>query len=111
MKPSYVILTIDIKQERTRPMKATEAGAQAIYLFIAELHGFKKGSVIDKEIFGLLCYQQHKVHDLDLSKEEDRKQLYENIWLERLYNELDNFYSTDCYEWKVPIELDASALT
>lgn len=118
---------------------ATTKGAEAIFLFIAELNGFKEGTKIDKINFGKACYVNTKFHKLDLRKEEDRKDLHENIWLERLYNELDSFYqlgtettiqiqknlvrrglrtidqllanpSTNFY-WSVPIELDASALT
>lgn len=147
---------------------ATEEGAKAIYLFIAELHGFKDGSLLDKELFGVECYNSRKLHNLtiesreltarivkelitdeeiaeaneaitdtefgsldyeyavmqleslisiknNISKrehlraEEDRKELHENIWLERLYDELDAYNTQDIHHWSTPIELDASA--
>lgn len=90
---------------------ATDAGATAIYLFIAELHGFKNGSAIDKELFGVECYLKCKLHDLDLTVEADRAELHENIWLERLYDELDAYTTNEVHYWSTPIELDASALT
>lgn len=90
---------------------ATENGAKAIHLFIAELVGFRNGSIIDKEIFGIECYQQRRLHDIDLDTEEGRADLFENIWLERLYYELDAYHSKDEHYWSTPVELDASALT
>lgn len=94
-------------------------------LFIAELLGFKTGTVEDKVNFGLKCYAHQNYHSLDLSNEEDRKDLHENIWLERIYNELDQVHGVNCptsralalsmetisdsYQWSVPIECDASA--
>lgn len=110
---------------------ATAKGAKAIMLFIAELNGFKKGTVKDKYDFGVRCWLHNTLHELDLTDEDDRSELHENIWLERLYAELDNYYNatpghkitarvkndisfmestarTD-YKWETPIELDASA--
>lgn len=118
---------------------ATQKGANAIFLFIAELNGFRNGTKVDKLSYGQQCYLKSTLHQLDLTDEEDRKDLHENIWLERLYNELDQYFqlgtdttiniqknlvlkglrtiddlmanpATD-FQWSVPIELDASALT
>lgn len=114
---------------------ATMKGAKAIFLFIAELNGFRDGTVTDKLAFGQECYVEGRTHKLDYKSEEDRKDLHENIWLERLYEELDNFFQlgplagmkrrwvsegskslewlmsdpSTTFEWSVPIELDASA--
>lgn len=110
---------------------ATHKGATAIFLFIAELQGFKKGKVAEKEAHGIQCYLGHVLHELDIADEEDRKDIHENIWLERLYDDLDLYYqlvnkpvskaialgdgkiakllsdpATDHY-WTVPIECDA----
>jgi hypothetical protein len=104
---------------------------EAVFLFIAELTGsFKPGSgnVELKIACGQTDYIQNKLHELDLTDEEDRKKLHENIWLERLYSELDQYFSLpkgdaltrhlavhdgdyreESYKWSVPIELDASA--
>ena len=103
----------------------------AVFLFVAELTGsFISGSGnVDTKIG---CGQQDYINnvflELDLDCEEDRKSLHENIWLERLYKELDQYfmlpvgsdderltavmsgrYREDSYKWTVPIELDASA--
>lgn len=95
--------------------EATSQGATAIYLFIAELLGFKDGSVLDKELFGLNCYNEYKLHELDLNDEDDRSELYENIWLERLYDDLEAYHlalqNGTTHKWSTPLELDASALT
>ena len=105
----------------------------AVFLFIAELTGsFTPGSgdVNTKLECGQADYINHNLHDLDLESEEDRADLHENIWLERLYDELDEYfrlqkgstigrhlsvhlgtcYREESYKWAVPIELDASAL-
>lgn len=104
---------------------------EAVFLFIAELTGsFKAGSgtVKDKIMHGQNDYVQNNLHEFDLNDEEDRKELHENMWLERLYAELDQYfrlpkgdtltrhlsvydgyYRDESYKWTVPIELDASA--
>jgi hypothetical protein len=110
----------------------------AVFLFIAELTGsFVPGSGNEdtKIKCGQTDYINNNLHDLDLDNEEDRKEVHENVWLERLYNELDEYfiltstkgsvlgdrkilrwlfidqekYSTETYKWTVPIELDASS--
>jgi len=70
--------------ERFR-VRATEKGMKNIYLFIAEIHGFKKGTIEDKINFGRDKYYRYDYLDLDYSIEEDRKEAFENIWLERVY--------------------------
>lgn len=84
----------------------------AVYLFIAELAGYKIGTVKEKLAFGKNCF---KNNDLPEYTEEN---MPEYIWLERLYNELTKYYTfvglggdTAEFHWSVPIELDASALT
>lgn len=104
----------------------------AIMLFIAELTGSfiaGSGTEADKIKCGQRDYVQNNLHDLDLSTEEGRKDLHENMWLERLYDDLDEYfeiggkyldvvralaiheesYRNETYKWSVPIELDASA--
>lgn len=103
----------------------------AVFLFIAELNGsFTPGSG-NKELkinCGQLDYIHHRHPKLDLTKEDDRKDLHESMWLERLYNELDKYfgitggaeyerrlavdsewYKPTSYKWTVPIECDAGA--
>lgn len=109
---------------------ATQQGAKAIYLFIAELNGFKQGTEADKVEFGKECYINHKLHNPDVTTEEGRKDFHEDIWLGRLYADLDKFYElgdttlftskkrsnalakahhSTTHLWTTPIELDASA--
>jgi hypothetical protein len=103
----------------------------AVFLFVAELTGsFISGSGnVDTKIG---CGQQDYINnvflELDLDCEEARKSLHENIWLERLYKELDQYfmlpvgsdderltavmsgrYREDSYKWTVPIEIDATS--
>ncbi len=97
-----------------------------IMLAIAELQGYKVGTVEGKLQCGINSYVTSKLHDLDSSNESDRSDIYENIWLERLYLDLDAAYGIDSdplaralavdvgtvaddYKWSVPIELDANA--
>jgi hypothetical protein len=101
---------------------------EAVYLFIAELRGYKIGpNKADKISYGKKCYLNQDLPELDPKSEHDRSEWHEKIWLIRLYKELDtvlglNTFSrktktintldeieVDAYEWKVPIELDASA--
>lgn len=109
---------------------ATQRGANAIFLFIAELHGFKSGTTAAKLRFGKRKYLGDELPVHDYTTEDGRKEAHENIWLSRLYDELDQFYclapldrqdytavtlhkcptATD-HVWHTPIELDASALT
>lgn len=94
---------------------ATDKGVRAIHLFIAELLGFKEGKKFQKAAAGIKAYQAKTLHELDYSNESDRADAHENIWLERLYDELDAYYEAceqdRIYYWSTPIELDASALT
>lgn len=104
----------------------------AVYLFIAELTGSftpSSGTEADKIGCGQLDYINSNFPTVDLDNENDRKDLHEVMWLERLYNELDTYYSipsvgsdddrltavmsgryrTESYKWTVPIELDATS--
>ena len=107
----------------------------AVFLFIAELTGsFVPGSgdVECKTKCGQKDYITNHLPPLDLNDEEDRKDLHEVVWLERMYEELDGYfnighlepeiqhlsrglsinaerYRTESYRWTVPIELDCSA--
>ena len=90
--------------------KATREGLKAKYLFIAELAGYKVGNIFGKIKYGIKCYENWFQHKLDLNNEHDLKELPENIWLERLYMDIDNYYMSPLnYKWSVPIELDMSA--
>lgn len=103
---------------------------EAVLLFVAELTGSYEagtGTVVDKIECGKQDYIQNNLLNLDLNLEEDRKELHANIWLERLYRELDEYFNIgqgnptsrflafdtnryrSLFKWSVPVELDASA--
>ena len=91
-----------IKLENTPALKD-------IYLFIAELAGEKHTKSWGQKAFaGYRAYKRKELHDLDLTSEEDRKDLHENIWLERIYNLLDILFEEGQVMWDVPLELDAT---
>lgn len=82
---------------------ATTAGRDAIELFVAELNGYKSGTVEGKRAFGYSCWMNNTIPH----------EPHEAIWCERLYTELTNFEIAQIegndYYWSTPIELDASA--
>jgi hypothetical protein len=94
-------------------VKATDEGRKAVYLFIAELNGYKGGTPETKAEYGKQCHLVRKLPQLDLNDEHDRSELHVNIWLERLYEELDQYALAQLtgsdFKCSVPIELDASA--
>lgn len=78
----------------------------AVYLFIAELNGYKTGTLSGKLAYGKECYANRVLPEMSDDV------LHEIIWLERLYDELMAYYISndkDNFHWSVPIELDASA--
>ena len=77
-----------------------------IYLTIAELLGKKPKTIKEKVELGKTAYASREFHDLDLDDEGDRADLYENIWLERIYDMFDRYDGTN---WNVPIEKDFTA--
>lgn len=99
-------------------------GLRAVMLFIAELNGFKSGSVKAKERTGINCWLNTTLHDLDYSdytsaikanstitekeraqqlqaelkrQEDTRAEAHENIWLERLYSSLDKHFQLGAF--------------
>ena len=85
--------------------QATQMGVNNIYLFIAELHGFKNGTESEKTLHGMRKYLAKEFLEVELDD------LFENIWLERLYEELDSFKIDPYHKWSTPLEIDMSALT
>lgn len=81
-------------------------GYTQIYLAIAELLGDKSDSVDKKVSVAKKAIKSRTLHELDLMTEEGRKDLFENIWLERIYTNLKVYNGSN---WTVPLELDASA--
>lgn len=97
------------------PMTAVEVRktTKAIYLFIAELMGIKETeSEAKKAQLGRQYFINKQYNEIDLSTEDGRKHLHENIWLERLYNELALFLARDTskpFTFTVPLELDGQS--
>lgn len=119
---------------------ATAKGLDNKYLAIAEMAGtFVEGTKAQKISNGRKHYYMRTQLDLDYSNEDDRKDAFENIWLERLYKDIDNYLNLEFkakiarqrfvqgelsyfeakaiieakpktnYKWTVPIEIDMSA--
>lgn len=80
-------------------------GEQYVYTFIAELCGYLGKNFKDKIRLGKKCYKDRVLPSLEEMKtKKDYDKLHERIWLERIYENLDNLkYSRD---WIVPIEMD-----
>ena len=91
--------------------KSDSFAMKEIYLFIAELAGTSAKSWKAKVLSGMTSYKARELHDLDLSTEHGRKDLHENIWLERMYAKLDILNETGSMYWDIPIEIDATMLT
>ena len=91
-------------------ISTTDSNALAdIYLFIAELSGQKHcTSWSAKKLAGLSAYHRRELHDIDLSTEKGRKELHENIWLERIYDKLDELNQHGSILWDIPLEIDAT---
>ena len=97
-----------VPQPVTLTLNHTQA-LKDIYLFIAELSGQKHcNSWAHKAIAGKSAYIRRELHNIDLDTEAGRKELYENIWLERIYNRLDQLFIYGTVEWDIPLELDAT---
>ena len=82
---------------------ATSAGAKNVYLFIAELNGYKVGTVDGKVMFGQDCWLTNTLP----------YELHESMWCQRLYKELDGYTESVLdgteFKWSVPLELDSRA--
>ena len=93
----------------------TDRALQTVYLFIAELVGCELTTEENKAKDGFTYYQERKLLELDCFNEDDRKDWHENIWLTRLYDELDRYFEHTTnnragkFIWLVPVELDAGA--
>jgi len=96
------------------PKKITESNIDYAYHFIGEALGYKTGTVDGRLAYGKEAYANRTYLELDLSDEHDRKDLHINIWLKRLYAELDRREAMTPVQKKnfkcpVPIESDSSA--
>lgn len=86
----------------------TKDGYNAIYAFISELLGYRGKNYEDKVHYGQSMYILHTLPDLEeMIENKDFSELHARIWLERIYNALDNYDSN--IGWNIPIEIDAMA--
>jgi len=75
------------------------------YLFIAELvHGFV-GDIDQKLELGKKAFLERSM----ANDGKDLDELFENIWLERLYADLEAWYADNTHQFTTPIEVDFSA--
>ena len=86
----------------------TKDGYNAIYAFISELLGYRGKNYEDKVRYGQSMYILHTLPNLEeMIENKDFSELHARIWLERIYNALDNYDSN--IGWNIPIEIDAMA--
>lgn len=109
--------------------KATARGLENMFLFIAELRSFKSGTKQQKIDFG-----RHNYLTTSYNNESCIDDLFEDIWLDRVYQDIDNALGNSYklriakqrvsrgesidldltsmlvdYKWTVPTEIDMSA--
>lgn len=86
----------------------TKDGRKAVYAAIAEMLGYRGKNYEDKVHYGESMYILHELPDLEEMKEtKDFSELHVRIWLERIYNALDNYNEEE--GWCIPVEIDAMA--
>lgn len=88
--------------------KSDTKAMREIYLFIAELVGVNAKSWGQKALAGRMAYSRRELHDIDLTTEHGRKELHENIWLERIYARLEQLDADGSVYWDIPIEIDCT---
>jgi len=81
-------------------------GMSAVEEFVAELLSIKCDTKEERRTAGRQAIVDKTLHTLDLSTVEGREDLHENIWLERIYANVEVY---DGSNWIVPIELDFTA--
>ena len=74
-----------------------------IYLFIAELVDSKAKSWNGKILSGMVSYKKKRLPNMTA------KTLHEIIWLERIYEALDQLFIDGSIMWNIPLEMDATA--
>ena len=93
----------------TPPDIVTPDGLDNAYLCIAELRYGFTSNIIDKIQYGQQAYRTRSYHSLDLSTEKGIDDLFENIWLERLYNDIEAYEKDNTHKVTTPLEVDFSA--
>lgn len=88
--------------------RLTKDGFDAIYAAIAELNGYRGKNYEDKVQNGIAMYINREMPDIEKMREaNDYSDLHVIIWLQRIYDGLDNY--DENVGWNIPIELDALA--
>lgn len=86
----------------------TTEGYKAVYAFISELLGYRGKNYEDKVYNGECMYILHTLPNLEeMIENKDFSELHARIWLERIYDALDNHKDEE--GWNIPIEIDAMA--
>ncbi len=89
-----------------KPRSLGITGTFAVEEFVAELLGIKQDTKAATRKAGRAAIDSRTGIDLDLTTIEGRSELFEKMWLERIYANLDVY---DGSNWIVPIELDFTA--
>jgi len=100
-------LLITSKSTVIKPYSVTKLND--IYLFIAELCGIKASSWNEKVELGKLAYEHRTMPTNHRSKHPTKKpypDVHELIWLDRIYNKLDEVFNAGSVNWDIPLELD-----
>ena len=100
--PKESAITIKLGSERAKDQ------LDDILYFIAELTRSKATTPQKKILAGNKAYRTRHLPQLNLKSEEDRKDLHELVWLERIYDKLDEIYKGEEVLWDIPLEADAS---
>jgi hypothetical protein len=90
----------------TEPKSLGVTGLKAVELFVAELLGYKPSMPGEKQQLGKEAIANKTLLELNLDTEEGRSDLHENMWLERIYSNIESY---DGSNWVVPVELDFTA--
>ena len=87
--------------------RLTTSAFKAVYAAIAELLGYRGKNYKDKVDYGQAMYIIRQLPSLeDMKDAKNYDDLHSRIWLERIYENLNNYEQKG---WYVPIELDALA--
>jgi len=93
----------------TPAVSVSKDALKSAYLFIAELaYGFE-ADIKTKVKLGKQAYKIRYFHNLDLATDEGLDSMFENIWLERLYADLDAYKLDFNHMVTTPLEVDFSA--
>jgi len=93
----------------TPPTAVTADALRSAYLFIAELYTGFEPNITKKIASGKLAYKQRCYHKIDMTSNKALDSLFENIWLSRLYDDLDAYYLDNNHLVTTPLEVDFSA--